>query len=301
MTRALLPAMTLALATGCNPTVTGTLVDGMTGEPIAGKAADAGEDVQAIRIVADAVTVGENGALTPNPGSGMTCMNKGSEIGPDGSFTIADICLGATAYKVGLSDKNLFLGDVDFFDQGMDAKAPLTIKAWRAPNGNGVNILRGDALEPVRSRAQVRSETIKGTEDEKVYYPEALPKTTPIVNKGDYLVISGSTYADYKMAPVINHGTQLEFKVEEGMESGPKMQAWSYIGTSFTDSESFTRSATTIDEAKVVTVENRGHVVKFVPTDAVSPQGRQAFWKEGGDSAFIVDIGTAGADPSPAE
>ena len=298
MTRALLPALALALATGCNPTVKGTLVDGITGQPIPGKAADAGEDVQALRIVAEAVTVGENGALESNPNSGMTCMNKGSEVGADGSFEIADICLGTTAYKVTLSDKNLFLGDVDFFDMGMDAKAPLTIKAWRAPNGNGLNVLSGNDLKPVRSRSKVRAETIKGTEAEKVYYPESLPKSTPLVKKGEYLVISGSNYTEFKMAPVINNPA-VEFKVEEGMESGPKMQAWSYIGTTFTDDVTFERNTTSLDEGKVITVENRGHIVKFVPPEAISPQGRQAFWKEGSDSAFIVDIGAPGEDPKP--
>jgi hypothetical protein len=298
MTRALLPAVALALATGCNPTVSGTLVDGITGQPIAGKAADAGEDVQALRIVAEAVKADEAGALTPNTDAGMTCMNKGSEVGQDGSFAISDICLGATAYRVTLSDKNIFLGDIDFFEQKMDAKAPVTIKAWHAPNGNGLNVLDGDDLTPVRSRAKVRKETIKATADELVYYPESLPKTTPMVSAGQYLVVSGSTYADFKMAPVINNPA-LEFKVEEGMESGPKMQAWSYIGTRFTDDTTYERVATQIDDSKVITVEKRGHVVKFIPPEAVSPQGRTAFWKEGSDSAFIVDIGKAGTDPTP--
>lgn len=312
MTRALLPAVALMFAVGCNATVSGTLVDGLNGSPIAGKAADAGEDVQPLRVVAKSTyyaktgednmphevpTDDPDGSWQDNASAGLTCMSFSADVATDGSFALSGLCTGSTAYNLELSDKNWFLGETSKLEKGHDASQPLTLKAWRAPMGTAVNILGADnELSPVRTRQNVKSETIKGTDGEKVFYPEGLPKQTPLIEKGQYLVISGANYKDLKLVPMVNSGKR-EFKVEEGMESGPTMNAWTYLGTSFTDDSTFERVTAKIDESKVTTVEHDGHMAKFIPADAVSPQGRYALWQDGKDNAFIVDIGKAGEAP----
>ena len=294
MTRILLPAMAISLAVGCNSTVNGTVVDGLTGQPIMGKPADAGEDVQPNRLVANAITIKEDGTTEKNAEAGLTCMAFSSPIGQDGSVSLSGLCLSATAYELSIEpDKNYFLGDVHRFEQGMKAEGPIQIKAWRAPNGTAVNILKkdGTTLEPVRSRQKVKAETITGTE-EKVFYPTGI-KGVPMMEAGEYLVLSGKSNADLGLHPLVNSGA----RTFTNDETEVKMQPWSYIGTKFTDDETFERVSTQLDAGKVVTVENDMHVVKFIPADALGTKGRYALWSEGQENAYLIDIGAKGEVP----
>jgi len=295
MTRILLPAMALALAVGCNSTVNGKVVDGLTGQPIMGKPADAGEEVQPNRLVANAVKKGDSGNWEQNAEAGMTCMTFSSPIGQDGSISLSGLCLSATDYKLSIEpDKNYFLGETDMLAKGTKVEGPMTIKAWRAPNGTAVNILRkdGTTLDPVRSRQKVKSEKITGSE-EMVYYPEGI-KGVPQMEAGEYLVLSGETNAKLQLYPLVNSGARM-FKTEE---TEVKMQPWSYIGTKFVDDETFERVSASVDSAKIQTVENSGHIVKFIPTAAVGDKGRYALWVEGQENAYLIDIGAKGEMPS---
>ena len=297
MTRILLPAMALALAVGCNSTVNGKVVDGLTGQPIMGKPADAGEEVQPNRLVAAAVKKGEDGSLQQNAEAGLTCMTFSSPIGQDGSISLSGLCTGSTAYQLSIEpDKNYFLGETNMFDQGMKADAPITIKVWRAPNGTAVNILRkdGTTLDPVRSRQKVKSEKITDSE-EMVHYPEGI-KGVPMMEAGEYLVLSGAANADLTLYPLVNSDERM-FKTEE---TEVKMQPWSYIGTRFTDDTTFERVGASMDAGKVVTVEKDGHIVKFIPTEALGEKGRYALWKDGSETAYLIDIGAKGEMPGAA-
>jgi hypothetical protein len=300
MNRVVLPVL-LTFAVACSSTVSGTLVDGLSGQPIAGRAVEAGKESEAFRIVARASKKNEQGKWEPNLQAGLTCQTFSATIGTDGKFTMPNLCTSATDYKIEVADNkdvNYFLGEIDAFEKGMDAAAPVTLKAWRAPMGTALNVLdpSANSLTPVKTRQNVRKETIKDTASEIVYYPESIPGGIPLVAEGQYLVVTGAQYADWTLHPLINNGP-LEFKVEEGMESGPKMDAWSYVGTQFTDNSTFTRVTAQIDESKVVKVEKGGHIARFIPAGAVSPPGRFLVWKEGEAAGFVVDIGVAGTAP----
>lgn len=298
MTRVLLPAVALAMAVGCNSTVSGTVVDGLTNQPIKGKPADAGETVQPNRLVAKATTTKKDAQGNDVPAYGLSCTAFSSEIGQDGSYTLSGMCLGETAYSLSIEpDKNYFLGEINSFEQGYKAEGPVTIKAWRAPNGTAINILKkdGTTLEPVRSRQKVKSEKITGTE-ERVYYPSGI-KGVPMMEAGEYLVISGKANADLQLYPLINSGERM-FKTED---TEVKMQPWSYIGTKFTDDENFERVSATLDAAKVVTVEKDEHIVKFIPTEALGDKGRYALWKDGAETVYLIDIGAKGEMPKAPE
>ncbi|TVQ94405.1 MAG: hypothetical protein EA397_01675 [Deltaproteobacteria bacterium] len=297
LTRSLFSVTALLLAVGCNATATGTLVDGITGEPVPGSAG--GTPDAPLRIIAEAVTEGEDGRFEPNREAGLTCQSASSEVGGDGTFRIPDLCLSTTGYRLRLSDNNFFLGETDFLPQGSDV-ASLSIKAWHAPMGAGVKILKDDRLARIRSRVSLKSEIIKGTEDQKVFYPTAIPNGIPMVKAGERLVITGMANKDMKLVPVINSGER-EFKVEEGMETGPTMNPWSYLGTKFTDDETFERVSVDLDESKTTRVEHRNHYAKFVPAEAVNPPGRYALWVDGQKTAFLVDFIEEGVDPNPKE
>lgn len=296
MFRTCLPAVALIFAVGCSATANGTLVDGITSEPIPG----AGEGDDSLRLVAEAVKEKEDGTFESNTDAGLTCMTFSSEIGLDGTFSLSGLCLSGTGYRLRLNDNDWFLGETDFLPQGTDVSQPMKLKAWHAPMGSGIKILREGDHVRVTSRVNLRSETIKGTEDEKVHYPEGLPGSVPLIAAGESLVISGTGNKALKLVPIINSGPR-EFKIEEGMESGPTMDAWSYMGVRFTDDSNFERVQAKIDESKVEVVEHRNHFAKFVPADAVSPPGRYALYKEGEKAAIIVDFLEKGAAPGAAD
>lgn len=293
--RPFLPSAALLLAVGCGTSVPGTLVDGITGEPLVGTP---GEE-NALRLIADAVTEGEDGRFEANREAGLTCQSFSGEIGTDGSFRLSDLCLSSSGYRLRLSDNNYFLGETDFLPQGSDG-TPRTIKVWHAPMGSGVKILKDGRHLRITSRVSLKSETIKGTEDSKVHYPTALPGNVPLIEKGSKLIVTGMSNKDIQLFPLINSGAR-EFKIEEGMETGPTMQPWSYLGTRFTDDETFERVQVSLDDSKIVRVEHRGHFAKFVPAEAVTPPGRYALWVEGQPSAFVVDFVEAGSAPKAEE
>jgi hypothetical protein len=279
-------------AVGCSATISGQVVDGISQEPIS-TGAETGEP---IRIVAEAVIEKENGAFDPNPSAGLTCQTFSSDISPSGEFKLTGLCLSDTGYRLRLSDPNYFLGEIDFIAQGSDAKQPRTIKAWHAPMGTGVKTLIDGKHGRITSRVTLRTETIKGSDDEKVYYPEGLPGSVPLIGPGASVIITGMANKDLKLVPMFNSGRR-EFKVEAGMETGPRMDPWVYLGTKFTDDTTFERVAVTLDESKTHRVEHRNHYAKFVPAEAVTPPGRYALWVEGQKQAFVVDFMEAGSNP----
>lgn len=290
MPRLVLPAAALVFAVGCTANFTGAVVDGITGKPVTSKAqTDSGDS---LRLIAEAVTENENGTFESNPGAGLTCLTFSSDLGDDGSFNLSGLCLSSTGYRLRLSDASWFLGETDFLPQGSDVSAPRTIKAWHAPMGTGIKTLIDDNHGRITSRVNLRSEIIKGTEDEKVLYPEGLPGNVPLIPPGGSLVITGMANKDMRIVPLIESGPR-EFRVEEGMETGPTMDSWVYLGTRFTDDTTFERVQAQIDESKVTRVEHRNHFAKFVPTEAVSPPGRYAVHVEGQKHAFVLDFGQA--------
>lgn len=299
MTRVLLPALAMLFTIGCNATVSGQLVDGLTGNPIMGKAADAGEEVMPNRLVAKAVKTDEGGKVVANPDAGMTCMALSSDIGQDGSFSLGGLCSSATAYQLSIEpDKNYFMGETNSFDMGAKFEGPQTIKVWRAPNGTTISILRkdGTTLEPVRSRQKLRTEAITGTGmAEKVMYPEGI-KGVPVIAAGEHLILAGKTNTPMVLKPLINSGAR-KFDTENG--AGATMDPWAYIGTSFTDDATFTRVDAKVDAGKVNTVSTATHEVKFIPAEAVAP-GRYALMLPDAKTAYLVDFGKKGEAPAAA-
>jgi hypothetical protein len=298
MSRLALSATAVLFAVGCNTTVSGTLVDGITGAPIAGAPSE--ESGEALRVIAEAVVEKPDGGFDPNPGAGLTCMTQSSEVGADGSFKLAELCLSSTSYRLKLSDTGWFLGETDVLTMGSDGSAAKTLKAWHAPTGTGVKTLIDGKHGRVTARVNLKSETIKGTESEKVWYPEGLPGGVTLVPAEGSIVITGTANKDMKLIPLINSGPR-EFKIEEGMETGPTMAAWAYMGTRFTDDTTFERVEAQIDASKVTVVEHRGHFAKFIPASAVTPPGRYALYVEGQNNALVVDLVEAGKVPGSEE
>lgn len=265
MSRLPTPLLLLAglLAAGCSsPTASGTIVDGMTGEPIANT-----------RLVANA----------KGP-AGMTCQTFDATTNEQGAFEFKGLCDGE--YGLKLDDENLWMAEVDTIPDG--GAENLDIKVWRAPAGAGLYRLSGGEIESIRAAGDIMKEKIKGT-DELAHYPANIPNRVPVIGPDDHLVIVGKSAVEQtRIDPLVPSGPRIFGDDEVEV----KMDAWSYIGIQFTDDTTFERLTATIDESKLLTKEKGDRVTRYIPGSAI-PAGRYVAWRPEGRGLVILDFGSS--------
>ena len=285
-------AALISLAVGCNVTAQGTITDGMTGQPIAGMDENTPEG-KGLNILFRAVTVKEDGSFEPNLASGAMCMVKETRVAADGTYTVADLCTGATDYSIELSDKNLFLAETNSIATGYDGAAPLDLKVWRAPKGAGLFKLKGSELSRVMSATDFRTDYIFKSE-EKVQSPSEI-KSVPVIEAGDYLLLSGEA-ASYDIVPLVNSGKRRLGKAANSKKEWVDQQPWSYVGVTFTTDTEFERTTAIPTAEKVIEKKKGKQTAKYLGSDSLT-QGRYAIIKPGGKRGWIVDFGAKGENP----
>ena len=285
-------AALLSMAVGCNVTVEGKVVDGMTGEPVAGRTADMAPD-KGLRLLMKAITTDEKGKVSDNAAAGAMCMIKESMVGEDGTFSVPDVCASASDYSIELSDKTLFLAETDSIPMGYDGAAPLELKVWRAPKGTGVFELKGSDLARVGSATDIRTDFIFKSE-EKVMSPKEF-KTIPVIEAGEYLVLSGKA-TEYQVIPLINSDKRRLGKAANVSREWVDQAPWAYLGVEFASDTKFERKTAGFDDAKVIKKAKGKRAASFVAHDAVAA-GRYVIMPEGGKRGWIVDFGAAGTNP----
>jgi hypothetical protein len=293
MMRWMMSTMLLLGAAGCNVTVEGKLVDGISGEPIMGATAEtpAGKE---LRVFFRAVATDTDGKTAPNPGSGAMCMVKEAIVAEDGGYTVPDLCASKTAYAIELSDRNMFLAETDSVEMGYEGGAPLELKVWRAPKGTGLFKLSGAELSRVDSSTELNSDFVLNT-DEVVLSPKGI-KGVPVIGAGEYLLLSGQMAA-FEVTPLIASGKRRLGKEANSKSTWVDLQPWSYVGVEFTSDKAFERKTVTLDATKVITKEKGKRVAKYLASDVV-PAGRYILHKDGAKRAWIVDFGVALSKPA---
>jgi hypothetical protein len=272
MTRILGAAPFLFLAVGCSSaTLNGTLTDGLTGKGIA-----------EVRLVARATS----------DEAGMACMAFDATTDETGAFNFEGIC-GGSSYTLSIKDDSWWVpGLQEVPDGGVEG---LALEGWRNSSGEALYKLTADSFDGLRTHADVSVEQIKGTE-EKVRFPwSSIPGGLPVIGAGEWLVLTGSkTVSNVEILPLIESGQR---KFGDG-ETWVTMEPWYYIGTRFTDDETFERVAAQIDASKVITKTSGDRAGKYIPGDAVAP-GRYAVLAPDSKTVTLVDFGKA--KPAPAE
>lgn len=260
---ALSVGLAVALSACSSASVSGKLTDAITGEPL-----------PEVRVIAQATA----------PDASLTCQAFEATTGADGSFTIDGLCTG-TGYSIKLSDDTLWVPDLADIPDG--GAADLKLEAWRNNASGGLYAIRGGEFSGLRSHADVKTEKILNS-DETVRFPwPSVPGKVPLIEAGDHLVLVGPRAVDtYEILPLIK---------SEGRKFGDKdtwvtMEPWYYIGTKFTDDETFERVKAEIDETKVVTKKAGERSGKYVPGSAVAP-GRYVVLGPESRAVTIVDFG----------
>jgi len=240
-------------AIGCSdPPVVGSMTNGLTNEPVEG-----------MRIVARAV--GE--------GATLSCLASEAITGPDGGFVFEGLCAGV-GYDIADADGQMWFGDFKGVPTtGVDGI--VEIKAWRAPEGNGVYRL-GDELMPLRRAAEVGAETVA---DQSAVYPKTIPGKLSRIAPGEHLVLTGMSVDSLQISQLV------ESPVKE----------WWYLGVSFTSSEAFEPVPMTMDTSMMVEKRVDDRAVRYIPAEAL-PEGRYAMMADGDKRMFLFDVG-----PAPSE
>lgn len=253
-----------AALVGCSsPSAKGTLVDGMTGKPIA-----------EMRLVANATgTVG------------LTCTTFEATTDASGAFSFDTLCSGTT-YLIAPADENLWLAEIDEIPDG--GAANLELKAWRAPKGSGMYRLSGDTLAAIKTSADIKSEPIWNNATEMAQYPSTLPKSPVGIGPDDHLVLVGEgSVAGTRYHPLIESP---ERKFGSDKTTIITMQPWSYIGVAFTSDTEFERKTAAPDAAKILTKTKGDRTVSWMKGDAL-PAGRYAVHKEKDGRTTVLDFG----------
>jgi len=269
-------SLVLGLA-GCDTTTTakGHVVDAMTGKPAGG-----------YQVVANAT----------NADAALTCKTFQAAVAEDGTFTFDKLCSGTT-YALSSDREEIWFADAAEVGGATAAAEPVEIKVWKAPKNPGLYRLGADGtLEGLTTTADVKTERIRGSE-ERVRYPSTIPKTVPTIGPDDYLVFVGQDTIDgLKILPLIPSGT----RVFGDDVTKVTMDAWNYVGVTFTDDTTYTMSAATMDSSKVVDKSGGDRVVRYVPGTAI-PAGRYAVLRDDDVRMMIVDFGTPSTEAAVAD
>lgn len=260
----------LSFLGGCTSvSAEGRLVDGLTGEPLAGT-----------RIVAH--------ATLPDPRT--SCPDIQAITTVDGAFHLERSC--DVPYAIGLPDRrDRWLADTRTLPPG-DVSG-LEVRAWPAPEATGIYRLSGDTLEALRASTELRSEPIKESADRAVY-PRRIPHRVPRIGPDDVLALVGrEVIAGTRFDPLIPSGPRLfgddAFNV--------RMDPWSYVGMRFTDDRTFERVDAAIDSAHVLDKADGDRAVRYL-RGAALPPGRYVVHWDGSELGTILDVGTAPTDPA---
>ncbi len=245
----------------------GRLVDGLTGQPIAGA-----------RLLAKA------------PDSlDLTCQVFEATTGEDGSFTFAKTCPD-TRYRIESTDETLLLADMEPFDGGAQQPPVVEVKAWRGAKGGGLYIVEDGKVNRVPTSADISRKTILDS-DEEVLYPAAIPGTIHRVKPGSYLLVATEgSIKKLEFFPLIQDENKRRFGTRKEWTT---LDPWWYVGVKFESDTKFERVAAEMDASKVTDVTVQGVQLRYIEGSALPP-GRYAIMGKKDRRMYIIDFGPEG-------
>ena len=168
---------------------------------------------------------------------------------------------------------------------GAEAVTGQILKTWRAPSGDGIQILSNDGLTPMRTFTDVKYETKIDDPTMKVAYPYVKPTgKVPTVNPGDYFIISGKGNLErLSWRPLISDPEKRTF-----VDGSITDHMW--VGTRFISDTQWEPVTVQVDVSKVKVVKAEDREVHYIAHDAL-PEGRYALFGDKDNRMFIVDFG----------
>ena len=259
MQRLLVATLALTAFVGCSqPPLQGRLVDAMR---------------------ADAPVANETLVARATGKVRMTCQTLSGKTDDHGHFSIPDLCLSETSYKITPSNSSLFLAEAQPIS---DASSEVILKAWWAPEGDGSYLLHGQSLSRLKTHADLKDVVVppSGT---KVLYPATMPSKAPQIPAGDDLVLTGKSTIDKTRIVPLVHSDARTF-------GDTKLEPWWYVGVKFDNDTDFSSVNAKPDPGHVTDIAKGDRVARFIDGAAL-PAGRYAIYREGGRRVSIVQFG----------
>lgn len=261
--RAAIGALTLGALAGCaRPApVTGTLADARTGAPVA--------DAE----IALAAVPERDG-----------CPATTARTDAAGRFAVEVPCPGA--WRVAVAEPGWAAEPVEA--TAATPAAPIAIRAWRAPEADGVYVLEGTTPSALVTNAGL--ETLRlpdGTAE--VRLPLELPDPLPRLDGERVLLLAGEAAAPLAFAPLVPSG-----KRWFGAPEAPvPVEPWVYLGVRFVEAPGAPVRVedvpATPDPAHVVEVVVAGRPLRYVAAGALPP-GRYALAAPNARRAVLFEV-----------
>lgn len=264
MARVLPPLLSLIALVACSPkgSLSGTVTDGLTGQPIEG-----------VRLLARAQQTDD-----------LTCKVLEGAVGPGGAFTIPNTCGGVTYDLEAVDGAWLLVGAPAF--EGTEKVTDVALTAWRAPDGTGVYLLADGSLTPVRTSSDM-STLAFWDKAETVRYPDGIPRRVTKVDAGQHLLIVGAAdIARLAWTPLIKHEGELRFGNKDHFFD---MDPWWYAGVKFTSRTEYEAVAATLDASKVTDVSEGDRQIRYVAHGALA-EGRYVLVGPEDRRTYIIDF-----------
>lgn len=254
---------------GCSETTaSGTLTDGLSGEPIAD-----------MRVIA-----------TAKSEVAMRCSVLETHTDAAGAFTFKGLC-SESDYTLQPENSNIWLADGDVLP-GAGGEG-LAFKGFQAPDGRGMYRLLKGELGSIKTSADIQKDPVWNNDSETIAYPSVIPTKPVVIPPDGYLVLVGKESVEQTVfAPLIASGPRV---FGSSRTKKIEMKPWSYIGVEFTSDTAFTRKEATVDTSKVVQKTVGDRVASWIPGDAL-PAGRYVVHKEGATRTTVLVFGEAPAE-----
>jgi len=258
---------------GCSGgTLEGSVIDGLTGQP-----------VPDLALMAKATEQ-----------TSMGCTAFSAKTNAEGRFRIEGSCaVPYTLTPVRSEEVDLWFASGDVIAAG--AKAPTEIQAWRTPVTPGVYRFSAGEFEPLRTSTDLKTRDLAGS-TEKVVFPAKLPEKVPLFGPGDQLVVVGKDNVE-ALAPVPLVSSQNVVIRERDTDFTQK--DWFYLGAQIAPGSPpvLQQVNARFDPGKVKSIARGERSVSFVSADALAP-GRYALLKPGDKRIYVIDFGAPQAGPN---
>ena len=230
--------------TGCGPAsadVRGSLRDGLDRRPLSAV------DLEVIAIANEPTTA--------------ACERQQASVDSSGGFALTGLCVGATTYRLSLSDSSYWLPDY----QSVNRAALGEVLAWPAP-APGVWRRAGRATERVPAIASLHEERTR--DGAVVVAPDTMPVDIPPLADGDWWMLAGPV-ADRLPEPLIAAGPT-RFVGSDGDDHpyGP----WWYLSTRFRSDGKASPETWRPDGDAVIDKRIDDRMIRYIPATAL-PDG----------------------------
>lgn len=211
--------------------------------------------------------------------AGVTKCDRTVKTDADGHFSAPDLC-GNQRYRIAPADPLWWVAVPPEIDGGAKGTT-VDLRAWRAPESDGVYLLDGASLVQVVSQTTI-DQAMYSPAGRVIRFPTELPGQLPTVDTEHTLVLRGTELIEEWVFEPLWDGPALTL----GLADAPmQVWPWTYIGAQIDEAGSL--EVLSASPADPVDLEKEGRKVRYLGAGTL-PAGRYALSRPGGKRAILL-------------